>query len=117
MLTDLAARSELFHTASGAAFADIMIDGHRETWPIRGARFRSWLKRCYYEVTAGSPAPRRSGRPLISWKPELSSMGRSAPFTYERQHMKAASTSILPTTAGAPLKSDPMGGGSSPLRR
>ena len=53
---DLAARSELFHTASGTAFADLMIDGHRETWPIRGARFRSWLKRCYYEVTGGVPS-------------------------------------------------------------
>ena len=56
MLTDLAARSELFHTASGTAFADIMIGGHRETWPIRSACFRSWLKRCYYEVTAGVPS-------------------------------------------------------------
>jgi hypothetical protein len=31
MLTDLAARAELFHTDIGAAFIDLMIDGHRET--------------------------------------------------------------------------------------
>jgi hypothetical protein len=47
--------AQLFHTASGTAFADIMIDGHRETWPIRGARFRSWLRRQYYEKTSGVP--------------------------------------------------------------
>src|SRR5271169_5592896 len=51
MLIDLAVRAELFHTANGTAFADLMIEGHRETWPIRGARFRSWLRRRYYEAT------------------------------------------------------------------
>lgn len=41
MLTNLAARAELFHTDNGTAFADLMIDDHRETWPIRNLRFRS----------------------------------------------------------------------------
>jgi hypothetical protein len=36
---------ELFHTASGTAFADLLVDGHRETWPIRSKRFRGWLRR------------------------------------------------------------------------
>ena len=31
VLTDLAASAELFHTADGTAFADLMVDGHRET--------------------------------------------------------------------------------------
>jgi len=39
--------ASLFHTATGIAFADLAIDGHRETWPIRSTRFRSWLRRCY----------------------------------------------------------------------
>jgi hypothetical protein len=51
MLTQLGACSDLFHTASGTAFADIMIDGHRETWPIRSKRFRAWLRRRYYRAT------------------------------------------------------------------
>ena len=55
MLANLNVEPELFHTASGAAFADIMIDGHRETWPVRGGRFRSWLRRQYYEKTGGVP--------------------------------------------------------------
>jgi hypothetical protein len=48
MLTHIGACSDLFHTAAGMAFADIMIDGHRETWPIRSKRFRAWLRRRYY---------------------------------------------------------------------
>jgi hypothetical protein len=54
MLTEIAACSELFHTATGTAFADLLVDGHRETWPIRSKRFRGWLRRCYYEATGGA---------------------------------------------------------------
>jgi len=56
MLPNLNVDAQLFHTASGAAFADIMIDGHRETWPIRSGRFRSWLRQQYYEETGGVPS-------------------------------------------------------------
>jgi hypothetical protein len=35
MLMNLAVSAELFHTSSGIAYADLLIDGHRETWPIR----------------------------------------------------------------------------------
>jgi hypothetical protein len=54
MLTQIGARSELFHTATGTAFADLVIDGHRETWPIRSKRFRGWLRRRYYETTGSA---------------------------------------------------------------
>jgi len=54
MLTHIAACSELFHTAIGSAFADLVIDGHRETWPIRSKRFRGWLRRRYYEATGSA---------------------------------------------------------------
>ena len=56
MLTNLAARAELFHTDVGTAFIDLMIDGHRETWPIRSLRFRAWLRRQYYEATGAPPS-------------------------------------------------------------
>src|SRR6266446_5309132 len=51
MLTQIAACEELFHTAAGTAFADLLVDGHRETWPIRSKRFRTWLRRRHYEAT------------------------------------------------------------------
>jgi hypothetical protein len=59
VLTRLAASAELFHTADGTAFADFMVDAHRETWPVRSSRMRSWLRRKYYEdsgAAAGSVA-------------------------------------------------------------
>src|SRR5947208_12367669 len=67
MLIDTALCEELFHTATGTAFADIMVDGHRETWPIRSKRFRGWLRRCYYQATGGaaSAAEIRSALDLL----------------------------------------------------
>jgi len=41
----------LFHTATGVAYADLEIDQHRETWPIRSKQFRTWLRRRHYERT------------------------------------------------------------------
>jgi hypothetical protein len=56
MLTDLAASAELFHSADGTAFADLTLDGHRETWRLRSIRMRSWLRRKYYEATGTAAA-------------------------------------------------------------
>jgi hypothetical protein len=55
MLENMALCEEVFHTASGVAFADLVIESHRETWPIRSKRFRSWLRRCYYRETGTAP--------------------------------------------------------------
>ena len=54
MLTKLAGYGELFHTAAGTAFADLLIDGHRETWSVRGGRFRAWLRQRYYQETGAA---------------------------------------------------------------
>jgi hypothetical protein len=54
MLNDIMRCDELFHTSTGTAFADVLVDGHRETWPIRSKRFRGWLRRRYYEATGGA---------------------------------------------------------------
>jgi hypothetical protein len=52
MLLELATAADLFHAAGGTAYADLPIDGHRETWPVRSSRFRAWLRRLCYEATA-----------------------------------------------------------------
>jgi hypothetical protein len=67
MLTDMALCEGLFHTATGTAFADILVEGHRETWPIRSKRFRGWLRRRYYQATgsAASAAEVRSALDLL----------------------------------------------------
>ncbi len=48
VLVELAQRADLFHTADGAAWADIEIGGRRETWPVKSRGFRRWLKHLVY---------------------------------------------------------------------
>ena len=56
ILIGLAADAELFHAADGTGYADLSINGHRETWPIRSKGFRRWLTRCFFETTGGAPS-------------------------------------------------------------
>ena len=56
ILIGLAQTAELFHVADGAGFADLDINGHRETWPIRAKGFRRWLARRFFEETGGAPS-------------------------------------------------------------
>jgi hypothetical protein len=56
ILVDLAQSAELFHAPDGTGFADLNINGHRETWPIRSKGFRRWLARCFFETTQGAPS-------------------------------------------------------------
>jgi hypothetical protein len=46
---------KLFHSSESTAFADLMIDGHRETWPVKSAGFRRWLRLAYYKRLGGVP--------------------------------------------------------------
>jgi hypothetical protein len=57
----------LFHDPSGTAFADLTIEGHRETWPIRSRQFRHWLRRRYYKEygSAASAETIRSALDLL----------------------------------------------------
>ena len=45
ILIDIAQSVALFHTPDGSGYADLDINGHRETWPIRSKGFRRWLAR------------------------------------------------------------------------
>ena len=56
ILIDLAQSAELFHAPDGTGFADLSINGHRETWPIRTKGFRRWLARRFFEATQGAPS-------------------------------------------------------------
>ena len=56
MLEGMTLCEDVFHSPSGVAFADFVTDGHRETWPIRSKRFRTWLRRCYYQTTGAAPS-------------------------------------------------------------
>jgi hypothetical protein len=54
VLVELAEQAELFHTLDQTAYADLTIDDHRETWPVRSKGFRHWLTRRYYDVEEGA---------------------------------------------------------------
>jgi hypothetical protein len=64
MLRDMTLCEEVFHTAGGIAYADLITDGHRETWPIRSKRFRTWLRRCYYKATGAAAGAAAIGSAL-----------------------------------------------------
>jgi hypothetical protein len=55
ILIELAQSADLFHAPDGTGFADLNINGHRETWPIRAKGFRRWLARRFFEATGGAP--------------------------------------------------------------
>ena len=52
VLLNIATAARLFHASDGTGFADLIIDGHRETWPLRSKRFQT-----YYERTWDAPSP------------------------------------------------------------
>jgi hypothetical protein len=57
VLLNIATAARLFHASDGTGFADLIIDGHRETWPLRSKRFQAWLRQHYYERTWDAPSP------------------------------------------------------------
>jgi len=57
VLLNVATAARLFHASDGTGFADLIIDGHRETWPLRSKCFQAWLRQQYYERTWDAPNP------------------------------------------------------------
>ena len=55
LLLEIAAAADLFHIGDKTAYADIVVAGRRETWPVRSKGFRRWLGRAYYEQHGGAP--------------------------------------------------------------
>jgi hypothetical protein len=56
MLAEVARAAELFHAPDGTCFADIEVDGHRETWAIKSSGFRRWLTLRFFEETQKAPS-------------------------------------------------------------
>ena len=79
MLEEMMLCEEVFHTATGVAFADFVTDGHRETWPIRSKRFQTWLRRGYYQATgaAAGAAVIRSALDLLEARAQFDAPERA----------------------------------------
>jgi hypothetical protein len=56
-LIELASSAELFLAPDGVAYADINVNGHRETCSLGSKGFKRWLTRRFFEKTGGAPAP------------------------------------------------------------
>ena len=54
-LLSLAEAIELFHTPDGEAFATVVVNEHKENWPLKSNQFRQWLLRGYFTKTKGAP--------------------------------------------------------------
>lgn len=54
-LIQIANSAELFHNSNNVGFADIDVNGHRETWAIRSNGFSNWLRHGYFEETGAAP--------------------------------------------------------------
>jgi hypothetical protein len=82
MLALNAVSAEFFHTPAGTGFVDLLINGHRETWPIRSQRFRTWLRRRHYEATqtALSAAEIRSTLDLLEAHAQFDGPERRVPI-------------------------------------
>ncbi len=55
ILVELAEEAELFHAPDRTAYADLIVNNHRETWPVKSKGFRHWILRRYYDVEEGAP--------------------------------------------------------------
>src|SRR5262245_31534225 len=57
LLLEIAAGDEiaLYRSPDGTGYADVEVNGHRETWSLKSTRFRRYLRRRYYEKTGGAP--------------------------------------------------------------
>jgi hypothetical protein len=109
ILIDLAQSAELFHAPDGTGFADLNINGHRETWPIRAKGFRRWLARRFFEATQGAPSSEalQSALNVIEAKAHFDAPER---LVHIRVGM-AGSISISATRVGGRWRSTPPAGG------
>ena len=72
-LIALTANADLFHDDDRTAYADVEINGHWETWPIRSTGFQTWLRYKYFLSTDSAPAPEalRSALAVIEAKAQF----------------------------------------------
>jgi len=55
ILIELAQAATLFHAPDGTGYANVEVNGHRETLSIRRKAFKQWLCGIYFRATRGAP--------------------------------------------------------------
>jgi phage/plasmid primase-like uncharacterized protein len=57
---------ELFHVEDKTAYAAIIVDGHREVYPVHSTDFRDWLVHRFYKEWKSSPSSEARASALMS---------------------------------------------------
>jgi hypothetical protein len=104
ILIALAQTAELFHAPDTAGFADLEINGHRETWPIRAKGFRRWLARRFFEETGGAPSSEALQSALNVIEAKRISMRRNGRSISALAGSMVGSISTLAMKHGAPWR-------------
>ena len=65
-LLKIANDAVLFHTPAGDGFADVLVNGHRETWKVRSRGFRLWLIHQYHKQVDGAPNAEAMGAAILT---------------------------------------------------
>jgi hypothetical protein len=55
LLIQFGTEGGLFHTSDGTCFADVIVNDHRETWPVRGNGFKRWLSWRFFQQRKAAP--------------------------------------------------------------
>jgi hypothetical protein len=66
-LVTLARRDcSVFIGDDGSSWADVRVDGRRETWSLKSRGFRNWLVHAYYAATGRAPSPDALNQALLT---------------------------------------------------
>src|ERR1700730_2489294 len=76
-------RAKFFHSSS-AAYADVIIDGHRNTLPLSSAEFTDWLSHQFYIEMKETP---RKAPSLTAMRTALRALSAIAKFEGEQQEV------------------------------
>jgi hypothetical protein len=111
-LLKIAETASLFHDeADRKAFADIMVNGHRETWATDSRGFEYWLKGQFYERTGKAARNDAFQQAVATIDAKATYEGSRRQIFTRIGPMQERFISISRTTNGALSKSIPKGGG------
>lgn len=110
-LTKISTAAGLFHAPNGTGYADISVNGHRETRAIRSKAFKQWLAREFYQRDGAVPnaTAMQSALALIEAKAHFDGPERQVLFV--SVITKADSISTLLALAGTLSRLMRMAGG------
>ena len=79
ILMSFAEDIELFHDASGTAYADIDVNGHRETWNVRSEGFSHWISHRFFKETHKALPPETLKSSLANFEAKARFEGQEQP--------------------------------------